>query len=271
MHNSLWGYLLAMAVGGMSQFIKDQFPSVTWLGPTLFWLAVAIALVATLGLMYETGRLQKYWTFARSWRFRVPWERVVPRAPVDWGQRIVNTPPPLIVSDEEKQFRRDLLKFSARLEHAADLLGDVLREAVRWDSAENILSNKALRHFAEQAIKLRGVGLQQMLNAVRGGDLEEAQRSVAVFLRDHYLGAQWDVALFNTASKIPDRMALRERLTVQMWLRVDEECARRLQDLKLESAASASLLEIQDGVMGSTWRKWEAGDDATAAGRTSYA
>jgi hypothetical protein len=176
-----------------------------------------------------------------------------------------------VVSDEEKQFRRDLLKFGARIEVAAKHLADVLREALRWDHDENILSNKALRHFAEQGIRLREAGLQQMLNAVRVGNLEEAQQAVAVFLSDHYLGAQWDVALFNNASKIPDRIALRDRLAVQIRLRVDEECARRLQDLKLDSEASASLIEVRDDVMGSIWRKWEAGDNATAKERTSHA
>jgi hypothetical protein len=51
MHNSVWGYLLAIAVGWMANFVKDQFPDWPLLGPALFWVAATIAVFATLGLL----------------------------------------------------------------------------------------------------------------------------------------------------------------------------------------------------------------------------
>ena len=56
MHNSLWGYLIAIAVGGMAQFVKDLFPDWPLLGPVLFWVAAGIAILATVGLLRDWRR-----------------------------------------------------------------------------------------------------------------------------------------------------------------------------------------------------------------------
>ena len=50
MRISLWAYLIAIAVGGISLFVKAALPEQPWLAPALFYLAIVIALLATLGL-----------------------------------------------------------------------------------------------------------------------------------------------------------------------------------------------------------------------------
>ena len=55
MHNWLLAYLSAIAVGGLSQFVKGVFPDQHWLGAVLLYLAFAIALLATLGLARGLG------------------------------------------------------------------------------------------------------------------------------------------------------------------------------------------------------------------------
>jgi|RhiMethySRZTD1v2_1073278.scaffolds.fasta_scaffold30748_5 hypothetical protein len=55
MRKSLWGYLIAIAVGGISQFVA--FPEQPWISRALFYLAIVIALLATLGLAHAIGLL----------------------------------------------------------------------------------------------------------------------------------------------------------------------------------------------------------------------
>jgi hypothetical protein len=55
MRNSLWGYLIAIAVGGLSQLVRDP----SWLGPALLCLAFVIALLATAGLARDSGWLSR--------------------------------------------------------------------------------------------------------------------------------------------------------------------------------------------------------------------
>ena len=53
MRSSLWAFLIAIAVGGISQFVKDP----AWLGLALLYSAYAIALLAALGLARDIGLL----------------------------------------------------------------------------------------------------------------------------------------------------------------------------------------------------------------------
>ena len=76
LHNSLWGYLIAVAIGGMSQFVKDAFPNQPWLGPALLYLTLLIALLATLGVMHEQGWLKRAANLLRRWLLRAPRERI---------------------------------------------------------------------------------------------------------------------------------------------------------------------------------------------------
>jgi hypothetical protein len=59
MHLSLWSYLIAIAMGGMSQFVKVTLPDLPWLSSALFWFAVLIALLATLGFAHGKGWLSR--------------------------------------------------------------------------------------------------------------------------------------------------------------------------------------------------------------------
>jgi hypothetical protein len=59
MHNSLWGYGIALAIGGMSLFVKEVFPDLTWLGAGLLCLALLLALLATLGFAHDQGWLSR--------------------------------------------------------------------------------------------------------------------------------------------------------------------------------------------------------------------
>ena len=55
MRNSFWAYLIAIAVGGISLFFKAAVPEQPWLAPALFYLAIVIASLATLGLAHNMG------------------------------------------------------------------------------------------------------------------------------------------------------------------------------------------------------------------------
>ena len=63
MRSSLWGFLIATAVGGISQFVKDP----AWLGLALLYLAFAIALLAILGLARDIGLLTRAAALLRRW------------------------------------------------------------------------------------------------------------------------------------------------------------------------------------------------------------
>ena len=59
MRNSFWACLIAIAVGGISLFVKVALPEQPWLAPALFYLAIVIALLATLGLAHDMGLLSR--------------------------------------------------------------------------------------------------------------------------------------------------------------------------------------------------------------------
>jgi len=65
MRNSFWAYLIAIVVGGISLFVKAALPEQPWLAPALFYLAIVIALLASLGLAHHTAL----------------WSRIVARTP----------------------------------------------------------------------------------------------------------------------------------------------------------------------------------------------
>jgi hypothetical protein len=66
MRNSIWGYLVAIAVGGISQFVA--FPEQPWISQALLYLAIVIALLATLGLVHGMGLLDSVATTMRRSR-----------------------------------------------------------------------------------------------------------------------------------------------------------------------------------------------------------
>jgi hypothetical protein len=77
MHNSLWSYGIAIAIGGMSLFVKDVFPELTWLGSGLLFLAFLIAVLATLGFAHDKGWLSRVdVSFLRRSRPRAPLMKV---------------------------------------------------------------------------------------------------------------------------------------------------------------------------------------------------
>ena len=57
MHHTLLGYLVAIAIGGMSQFVKVVLPDLSWLSSALFLLALLIAFLATLSFARNKGWL----------------------------------------------------------------------------------------------------------------------------------------------------------------------------------------------------------------------
>ena len=66
MRKSLWGYLIAIAVGGISQFVA--FPEQPWISRASFYLAIVIALLATLGIAHAMGLLASVATRLRRSR-----------------------------------------------------------------------------------------------------------------------------------------------------------------------------------------------------------
>jgi hypothetical protein len=70
MHHTLLGYLVVIAIGGMSQFVKVIFPDLSWLSSALFFLALLIALLATLSFARDKGWLGA--TLLRRWGHRSP-------------------------------------------------------------------------------------------------------------------------------------------------------------------------------------------------------
>ena len=53
------GLLIAIAVGGISLFVKAALPEQPWLAPALLYLAIVIALLATLSLAHDMGLLSR--------------------------------------------------------------------------------------------------------------------------------------------------------------------------------------------------------------------
>ena len=64
MRNSVWGYLIAIAAGGISQIVA--FAEQPWLSQALLYLAIVIALLATLGLTHALGLLRSIATGMQS-------------------------------------------------------------------------------------------------------------------------------------------------------------------------------------------------------------
>lgn len=56
MQNRRWTYVFAIAIGGLSLLLKNAFPDLNWLSWGLFFLALLIALLATLRFAYDEGR-----------------------------------------------------------------------------------------------------------------------------------------------------------------------------------------------------------------------
>lgn len=75
MHHSLLGYVIAMAMGGVSLVLQHAFPDLHELRSGLLWLAFAIALLATLGFAHDKGWLSGAVYLLRRPRLRVPLER----------------------------------------------------------------------------------------------------------------------------------------------------------------------------------------------------
>ncbi len=63
MHNSVWGFIFALAVGGISQFVRGAWPSAPWwLERCLFLASLVIAAIAIIGFLYESGwSVHPYW------------------------------------------------------------------------------------------------------------------------------------------------------------------------------------------------------------------
>ena len=57
MRHTLLGYFVAIAVGGMAQFVKVVFPDLSWLSSALLFLALLIAFLATLSFARHKGWL----------------------------------------------------------------------------------------------------------------------------------------------------------------------------------------------------------------------
>jgi fatty acid desaturase len=55
MRKSFWVCLIAIAVGGISLLVKAALPEQPWLAPALLYLAIVIALLATLSLAHDMG------------------------------------------------------------------------------------------------------------------------------------------------------------------------------------------------------------------------
>jgi hypothetical protein len=55
MRHALLGYLAAIAIGSMSQFVRVVFPDLSWLSSALFFLAFLIAFLATLSFARDKG------------------------------------------------------------------------------------------------------------------------------------------------------------------------------------------------------------------------
>jgi hypothetical protein len=73
MHYALWGYLIAIAAGCMSLFVrKDAFPNVPWLSFSLLLLAFLIAFLASLGFARDKGWLSRVAPLLRPSRLRSP-------------------------------------------------------------------------------------------------------------------------------------------------------------------------------------------------------
>ncbi len=56
MHNRPWAYAVAIAMGGISLYLRNAYPTLGWLSWGLFFLALFIALLAFLGFAYDKGR-----------------------------------------------------------------------------------------------------------------------------------------------------------------------------------------------------------------------
>ena len=92
MRNSIWGYLIAVAAGGISQIVA--FAEQPWLSQALLYLAIVIALLATLGLTHALGLLDSVATTMR--RSRLARTRAQPadgKTPTNAAARI-QTPGP---------------------------------------------------------------------------------------------------------------------------------------------------------------------------------
>jgi hypothetical protein len=59
MRKSFWVCLIAIAVGGISLLVKAALPEQPWLAPALLYLAIVIALLATLSLAHDMGLLSR--------------------------------------------------------------------------------------------------------------------------------------------------------------------------------------------------------------------
>jgi hypothetical protein len=76
MHHSLSGYLIAIAMGGVSLLVKSVYPDLNWLSSGLLLLAFLIALLATLGFGHDKGWLSSAAYFLRRSRRRTPLPKV---------------------------------------------------------------------------------------------------------------------------------------------------------------------------------------------------
>lgn len=56
MHNRPVIYVIAIAMGGLSLYLKNAFPDSSWLSWGLLFTALLLALIATFGLAYDKGR-----------------------------------------------------------------------------------------------------------------------------------------------------------------------------------------------------------------------
>jgi hypothetical protein len=59
MHNSIYGFIFAICVGGLFTFIKDAWPDAPpWFVSALFWLSLLVGLVAIVAYCFERGWLR---------------------------------------------------------------------------------------------------------------------------------------------------------------------------------------------------------------------
>jgi hypothetical protein len=187
MHNSVWGYLIAIAIGLMSQFIKDAFPSLPWLGPALFYLALLIALLATLGIARERGWFGRFAAFVRSWRFQSPLVRTA-----DAGASLAGTTPPArmprpagpvgpapVLQGQPKHPPGDALaaaKQPRMVAHDANKLTQALRRLS--DRLQESVRSHALLHYF-RGWRANMIGLWPAAGEAAAGHLAQIRQKIA--------------------------------------------------------------------------------------------
>lgn len=171
-------------------------------------------------------------------------------------------PAPLVLTEEDKEFRRDVRGLITRLVDAEQAACAVFgRMCAAASHPYNDKQHTQLAYFATTALDSRlhrAADMQLLAQNIMSIDGEVLQKEVAKYLANGYRVVQLYIWRLGKELKFASEDLAKADVT-SAWLNEDVECLRKFREIKLHPQASV-LASTSEEVFATVGRKWQVGE-----------